>query len=470
MSDRIGRIYGDAVWWQFNFVAKVYYPDQFVEIIDDYAKDKQGSLSAIYRVTECRTKNKFYDTPEAIQYINEKEDVTRDTLFVYEAVLVSTIHENRVSDEVFPLYPGKPVYRADSLNISTAYNIKDTGLTVGYMLYSPDTKIRLTLNDVFNPHMFIVGKTGSGKSYFAKGLLRLMEKAKENYTVMVFSPSGEYNSSETDARNGLPVLPGSEIVIEYHGETMAYLWGLNASEEKVLANVSIDKTKIYSSSDLVREITSYHERGSTYQQISLLDGLDDNGGTNSKASLPSAALSLISKIKRTNIKFTSDKNRATEINKSYVIDMSSCSQSEQEFLLHIYLNRLLFNQKNISSEKRAKIVVFIEEAHNYIPSVATTMCKAAIIRLAREGRQFGVSLCMITQRPTHFDQTAFSQSGNKFIFALSHPDDVKKVLEDSPHYSDDLTTIIKRQRVGQCTVNGDAFQSTFTFKVDFGDD
>ena len=122
-------------------------------------------------------------------------------------------------------------------------------------------------------------------------------------------------------------------------------------------------------------------------------------------------------------------------------------------------------QKNKKFENTKRTIIIIEEAHNYVPSVKTTLCKEAIVRLAREGRKHMLSLCLVTQRPRNFDQTAFSQTGNKFIFALPHIDDVRHVLDDATYYSNDMLSHIQRQRVGECIINGDAFYGFFSLKV-----
>ncbi len=89
--------------------------------------------------------------------------------------------------------------------------------------------------------------------------------------------------------------------------------------------------------------------------------------------------------------------------------MSQSSYSEQEVLLYVYMTQLLYLKKSGSKSFNKKYLIIIEEAHNYIPSVRSTLCKEAIVRVAREGRKYGISLCFITQRPRNFDQTAFSQ-------------------------------------------------------------
>lgn len=102
-----------------------------------------------------------------------------------------------------------------------------------------------------------------------------------------------------------------------------------------------------------------------------------------------------------------------------------------------------------------------------MPSMKSTLCKTSIVNLAREGRKYDISLCFITQRPRNFDQTALSQSSNKVIFSLPHPDDIKHIMEDAVYYHTEMGNIIQRQRQGQCVIIGDAFESELETEIVF---
>jgi len=104
---------------------------------------------------------------------------------------------------------------------------------------------------------------------------------------------------------------------------------------------------------------------------------------------------------------------------------------------------------------KSKIVLFIEEAHNYVPSVYKSFCKEEILRLAREGRKYGITLCLISQRPRWVDPTALSQCGNIFIFRIQNTDD-KKHIFDSASLPDTLKDInIAKFKTGEMIITGD---------------
>lgn len=186
--------------------------------------------------------------------------------------------------------------------------------------------------------------------------------------------------------------------------------------------------------------------------------------------LPAYANSLIGKLKNIqHLKFSNDQKMLKLPKSSQIFEMGEYTQLEQECILNYYLYRLLQRCKRTKEENRKKQIVVIEEAHNYVPSVKNALSKEIIVRLAREGRKYGISLCFITQRPRFFDQTALSQSGNKIIFSLPNPDDVKHIVEDMPFYKPELTMTIQSQRTGECVVAGDAYNDILEVVVDFSD-
>ena len=70
--------------------------------------------------------------------------------------------------------------------------------------------------------------------------------------------------------------------------------------------------------------------------------------------------------------------------------------------------------------------VVCEEAHRYIPndqSQAFGPTRTAISRIAKEGRKYGASLGIVTQRPSELDATVLSQCSTMFAMRLSNEQD-----------------------------------------------
>ncbi len=78
------------------------------------------------------------------------------------------------------------------------------------------------------------------------------------------------------------------------------------------------------------------------------------------------------------------------------------------------------------SEGQVPVTLVCEEAHRYVPVNSTLgfePCKRAIAKIAKEGRKYGASLCIVTQRPAEIDPTILSQCNTVFALRMSNDRD-----------------------------------------------
>lgn len=78
------------------------------------------------------------------------------------------------------------------------------------------------------------------------------------------------------------------------------------------------------------------------------------------------------------------------------------------------------------SEGQVPVTLVCEEAHRYVPlksNVGFEPCKRAIAKIAKEGRKYGASLCIVTQRPAEIDPTILSQCNTVFALRMSNDRD-----------------------------------------------
>ncbi len=89
------------------------------------------------------------------------------------------------------------------------------------------------------------------------------------------------------------------------------------------------------------------------------------------------------------------------------------------------LARLAFDF-GVWSAGRVPITFVCEEAHRYVPNDKTLgfePTKKSLSRIAKEGRKYGVSLCIVTQRPAELDPTILSQCNTIFSMRLTNERD-----------------------------------------------
>lgn len=123
------------------------------------------------------------------------------------------------------------------------------------------------------------------------------------------------------------------------------------------------------------------------------------------------------------------------------------------------------------STHRHPVALMCDEAHLYIPQ--RSMAGAAddisidiFERISKEGRKYGISLVVISQRPSEVNKTMLSQCSNFVSMRLTNVDDqnvIKKLLPDSlGGFSDILPTL----DTGEALVVGDASLLPSRIRID----
>ncbi len=105
------------------------------------------------------------------------------------------------------------------------------------------------------------------------------------------------------------------------------------------------------------------------------------------------------------------------------------------------------------------LLLVYEEAHKYVPKhdlARYRPSKLSIERIAKEGRKYGVTLLLASQRPSEISETIFSQCNNFIAMRLTNPDDqnyVKRLLPDTLGNLIDTLPVFK---AGEGILIGDA--------------
>ena len=75
---------------------------------------------------------------------------------------------------------------------------------------------------------------------------------------------------------------------------------------------------------------------------------------------------------------------------------------------------------------RQPLVLVFEEAHNYLPrklEKGRTFARDAVEKVAKEGRKYGVSAMVVSQRPSEISETILSQCNSMILMRMNNPDD-----------------------------------------------
>jgi DNA helicase HerA-like ATPase len=131
------------------------------------------------------------------------------------------------------------------------------------------------------------------------------------------------------------------------------------------------------------------------------------------------------------------------------------------------LSRIIFDFSFHNSKLRhaegekndVPILLVCEEAHNYVPASDSSMYRASrksIERIAKEGRKYGLSLMVVSQRPSEVSPTIFSQCSNFIALRLTNKADQNYIKGLLPENTSSASEMLPSLGQGEALVVGDA--------------
>ena len=129
----------------------------------------------------------------------------------------------------------------------------------------------------------------------------------------------------------------------------------------------------------------------------------------------------------------------------HIIDLSGIP-NEVAGIVSSVIARTLFNFKiwETPEERESNPILLVcEEAHRYVPNKGDAQYQAAqeaIMRIAKEGRKYGLSLMLVSQRPSEIESTVLSQANSWIVLRLTNETDREYVRGMLP---DNLTGLTK---------------------------
>lgn len=235
---------------------------------------------------------------------------------------------------------------------------------------------------------------------------------------------------------------------------------INDGAYKLLADGKTDETLGIKLSDDMRinkyfeqEYTFFPTKGQNITKGDYNDGTLDKFSSRLNSKLIDKRLDFLFGVKTKEIKFEEILKQFmgyTDEKKSNVtiIDLSGVPFEVLSITVSL-ISRLIFEYGYYYKRYRCKInpnekvnndipiLLVYEEAHKYVPKSELTKYRSsqkAIERIAKEGRKYGVTLMLASQRPSEISETIFSQCNNFIAMRLTNPNDqgyVKKLLPDT---------------------------------------
>lgn len=377
--------------------------------------------------------------------------------------------------------PGTPLYAMTSADLKQVYAADARPhIEIGTVYPTSDTRGALYVDALLGKHFALLGSTGTGKSTAAALILhRICDMMPDGHIVMI-DPHGEYSSAF--AQNGELFDVGNlampywlmnfeehcEVFLTSHGadrQTDAEILAkclLSARLKSKLAagnaRVTVDTPIPYMLSDLVANIQN--EMGKLDKATSSAPFLRIKGKIEEVKADPRYSFMFSGMlVGDTMLDFITKIFRLPAEGKPIsVIDVSSVPSDITATVVAV-LSRMIFDFAIWSRKERTKPVLLVcEEAHRYIPSDRVnehSAVREVLSRIAKEGRKYGVSLGLITQRPSDLSEGVLSQCGTIIAMRLNNDRDQAHVRSAMPEGARGFLDSIPALRNRECIICGE---------------
>jgi DNA helicase HerA-like ATPase len=409
-----------------------------------------------------------------------------------EERLTGRIHGFRRGVTSYPI-PGALVYPATSKDLREIYaGDGRSAIQVGTVFPTKDIRAGIYIDAFLGKHFALLGSTGTGKSTSAALIMhRICDMSPEGHIVMV-DPHGEYSAAFKGHGELFNVdnlaMPYWLMNFEEHCEVFLTSSGNDRQEDSdVLAKCLLQARMKNRLAEAMGKITV--DTPIPYLLSDLTSILQNEMGKLDKASTSAPFMRVKTKIDElksdpryqfmfsgmliadTMGSFISKIFRLPARGKPIsIIDVSGVPSDIVSVVVAV-LSRLVFDYAIWSrSEAQRPVLLVCEEAHRYIPSDKTSTGQAVrkiLERIAKEGRKYGVSLGLITQRPSDLAEGVLSQCGTIIAMRLNNDRDQAFVKSAMPEGSRGFLDVIPALRNRECIVCGEGV--SIPIRVSFDD-
>lgn len=137
--------------------------------------------------------------------------------------------------------------------------------------------------------------------------------------------------------------------------------------------------------------------------------------------------------------------------KTVIIDLSLQDSTDASMISTIIVRKLFENNKLYYTEqeedKIINSVICVEEAQNVLSEEFVKSSANPFVRVAKEGRKFGIGLIAITQRPSAIAEEIRTQAENFFAFYMGNSKDIKALVESNINYGGVISNFLQKETI-----------------------
>ncbi len=397
-----------------------------------------------------------------------------------EERLTAKIYNFRRGVTNYPI-PGTPVFPVTSLDMQQLYAAADRAkFEIGTVYPTKDIRATVYLDAFLGKHFALLGSTGTGKSTSAALILhRICDAAPQGHIVMI-DPHGEYSAAFKTRGMLFDVsnlqMPYWLLNFEEHCEVFLTSNGndrqldcdilakcllaarMKSRAAEGIAKLTVDSPVPYLLSDLTaliqNEMGQLDRAGDTAPYMRLKTKIDEIKSDPRYSFMFSGML-----VADTMAQFLANIFRLPGGGKPIsIVDVSGVPSDITSVVVAV-LSRMVFDYAIWSrNEPQRPILLVCEEAHRYVPSERDAHKSSVgkiLGKIAKEGRKYGVSLGLITQRPSDLSEGVLSQCGTILAMRLNNERDQAFVRATMPEGARGFLDTIPALRNRECIISGE---------------
>jgi len=413
--------------------------------------------------------------------------------------------------------PGEKVYLVSKEELQSIFDKGD--VSIGVLSSCPNVEIKIDVNGMCTRHTAVLAMTGAGKSNTVAVLIASLLKHFKNPRIIIVDTHSEYIPLARISNNVRVLAPKGKVTdlikAQYQVDPIPLevpLWILGVEEIYNILGLDPRATKqrLYLRQALkTLRVERYREKGYdltaddpihfTLEELKIAVINAGGSGRTRDRSAEDLCLKIedlseerelyfMTRAEYLEDKFSDYAKKTDEVKASFqvygdfarslldpglnIIALGGLSSEVQASIVSALLRALwrIAVEQRFRGERVATLVV-LEEAHIYAP-VGWSPSKQIVEKIAKEGRKFGVSLLVVSQRPRELSQTLLAQCGNLIALRTVNPSDQEHILRSMEDVTRDTVESLPGLQTGEALVSGPmlplpALVKIFSFKEVF---
>lgn len=388
-----------------------------------------------------------------------------------------------------------PVMTADARDLAMVYAPPNVSIArLGSIHQDRSIPAFAVTDELLAKHFAVLGTTGSGKSCVVSLVLHAILDQHPNGHIVLIDPHNEYAVAFGDKAEAIHL---SNLQLPY--------WLLNF-EELVEVVIGQNQDRAYPEIEILKNgvieakkmFLHQGERGDhitvdtpvPYRLGDMIKVFDDAMGKLERTEDVVSYFRLKSKIESLRIdrrfsfmfsRHLVDDTMARILSRILripvagkpvsIVDISGIPSEVVDVVVSV-LARMIFDFSVWASQdktRKAPVLLVCEEAHRYVPrdeEMNFGPSKKAISRIAKEGRKYGVGLCLVSQRPAELSTSALSQCNTMIALRMSNIRDQEFVANALPESAGGLLSALPSLAQQEAIIVGDGVTIPMRMRFD----